>query len=204
MAVNFTPNLGLAKPTGVEKARKWVDVDTPGKLADLNNTLLNDNVLSQPLLSYTPELINSAGSLVLGSGNVKAGRYMYLPAPVSIPRFVMGWFSFQVTGTVNVVAGDYIATLPTLVDLAFHLDVGDGVAITEVIGEGKIKDDSSQANSMNVAMLLRDNTGGVGRALFFLETYTGKGVNDDFMFAGVPFTLASGDRIAGNFLYKAG
>jgi hypothetical protein len=192
MVVNFTTNLGLAKPTDVEVAKNWAEL---AKLAEDNNILIAA-AMSFPLTAYTPTIIATTTAPTLGTGNIR-GEYQDLRGIIQ-GTFVVEFLDAGITaGT-----GEYGIKLPFPVDGAHHV-VGalltDTTGTPDCIGDGYVWDNSTVATSGTVA-LDAVTIAGVSYARLVTETFVGK--TNRVVGSGMPFTVANLDRLTGSFCYK--
>jgi len=194
MAVTFTPNIGLAKPTESELAENWVN----GPKLDEDNNLIIIDKMDVNLVSYTPTLISSGTQPNNGVG-VEQGEYFevqgFIFGLVTIPFLDPG----VAAGTGG---GGYGIKLPTLLDTSFHTV---GTALTDVpgaasvIGEAYMRD-SSSVNFSGPAAMDVVAVAGVHYGRLITETYTGK--TSRFWEPGLPAIVATDDQITANFFYK--
>ncbi len=195
MAVTFTPNIGLAKPTEAELAKDWVI--EPPNLAKDNNLIIIDKMLVDQL-SWTPAFIAATSNPSIGVGT-KIGEY------IDFQGFIMGSFVFQPVDAgvaAGSGAGAYGISLPTLVDTTFHTvgsSLSDLPGIASIIGEGYIDDASAIATSGTVAVDVVAISG-VHYARLITESYPAK--TSYFFGPGAPFSLATGDNFSCSFMYK--
>ena len=195
MVVNFTSNIGLAKPTDVELATNWVEGT---ELIEDNNILIADRA-DLVLTAYTPTIIGPTTNPNVGAGQ-RLGEY------IEFQGFVFGSFNI-VFDDPGVAAGSgsgaYGISLPVLLDNTFH-QVGNALnntlGSTNCVGEGYFTDGSAVGTSGTVALdVVR--VGGVDYARMITEAYAGKTV----LWVGptFPVTIADGDKFVGSFWYKA-
>jgi hypothetical protein len=195
MAVNFTPNLGLAKPTDVELAEDWVNNT---KLIEDNNLILVDK-MNIVMTAYTPTFIALTTNPSVGAGSI-LGEY-YITAGMVFGSFVLRCLDPGVLPGTGV--GSYGISLPVLADTTFHTvatALPDLTGVASCIGEGYITDSSSIPNSGTVALELA-HIGGVAYMRPLTEFYPGK--TQRWHGPGLPYTLATTDGITGTFMYKA-
>jgi hypothetical protein len=195
MAVTFTPNIGLAKPTESELAEDWVNGP---QLCSDNNVIIaaKANVV---LNSYTPTMIGATTNPNIGVGQA-LGEY------INFQGFIMGSFNiaFLDPGVgAGSGAGAYGFSLPTLVDNSFHA-IGSSLSgipgLYDCIGEGYITDNTAVGSSGTVALdVVR--IGGVDYCRMITEAYAGKTVS--WLGPTFPFTIATDDKFTASFFYKA-
>ncbi len=194
MAINFTPNIGLAKPTDDEVANDWV---IGNELIADNNAIIVDE-MDIVMTAYTPTFIALTTNPSLGAGTA-LGEY-YITAGMCFGSFVLRALDPGVLPGTGVAS--YGISLPTLADTTFHT-VGtaltDNTAIASCIGEGYITDSSSIPNSGTIALELA-HIGGVAYVRLIAEFYAGK--TQKWHGPGTPYTLATTDGITGTFMYK--
>jgi hypothetical protein len=192
MAVNFTPNIALAKPTDAELAANWVNGT---ELQDDNNVILEtetDIVLS----SYTPTLIGAAVNPSSGAG-ARNGEYQ------EFQGYIFGNFVINfVDPGIAAGTGEYGISLPFECDGTFH-SVGTALNTApgafSCIGEGFIFENGSVATSGTTALDVL-TIAGTSYVRLITETHAGK---TSRMFRDAnPFTVANGDSFAGSFFYK--
>ncbi len=193
MAVVFTSNIGLAKPSESEIAKNWA------ANTELNNDNLTiiTNKMNIPLTSYTPSLVASTSNPNIGTTGTRVGQYQDLEG------FIVGCFIITFNGSgISAGSGDYGVTLPAVADGTFHFaaaSLSAAAGATTVLGEGYFNDSSAVATSGAVALELVTNSG-VSYVRMLTQTYSGKGsraVN-----SAAPAVPAAGDSILGNFYYK--
>lgn len=193
MAVSFTPNIGLAKPTEAEFAEDWVN--TP-KLQEDNNLIIIDK-MDVNLVAYTPTFICSATNPNLGVGTIQA-EYS------DVQGIVFGVFSLVFTDpgvAAGTGTGAYGISLPFTVDAGFHTvgtSLSDVPGAASCIGEACIID-NTVALGGTLALDVVTITG-VSYMRLVTETYAGKTAT--YVTPGSPMTFASGDKVSGQFMYK--
>jgi|ERR1044072_421263 hypothetical protein len=192
MVVNFTPNIGLAKPTEAELSLEWARTS---KLQEDNNLIIIDK-MDVNLVAYTPVLAAQTTAPTVGTGFTE-GEYM------DFQGFIMGTFCLEFFDAgITVGSGEYGISLPAVVDNSYH-SVGtafnQNIGQFHCIGEGYIWDNSSVGNSGSVA-LDAVTVGGVSYARLVTETFVGK--TSRLFRDSMPFALATNDKITGSFLYK--
>ena len=192
MAVTFTPNIGLAKPTESELALNWARAT---QLCEDNNLIIMDKTDINSV-AYTPVLAGATTPPSVGAGSV-AGQYQ------EAQGFVWGSFVIQfVDPGVAVGNGEYGITLPFVADGAFHT-VGNALALGtgthSCIGEGYALDDNSIPNCGTLALDVV-TFGGVSYARFITETHAAK--TSRVFRNAMPFSVATLDNISGSFFYK--
>lgn len=192
MAVNFTANIGLAKPTESESALEWA---RNTKLQEDNNNIIiaETNI---PLTAYTPALIAHTLNPNIGAGTIK-GEYQ------DINGVIMGSFAIVFTDPgVAAGTGEYGVSLPFPVDGTFH-SVGTVLNNTpgsfSSIGEGYYTD-ASTVNTSGILAFDAVTIAGVSYLRWNTETFVGKTTR--VYLPGQPFTVANADKIAGGFMYK--
>lgn len=192
MAVTFTPNIALAKPTNTELALEWV---RNTKLQEDNNLIIIDK-MDVNLTAYTPVLTAQTTPPNIGTGNIQ-GEYCDLQGFV-FGNFIIEFLDAGITsGT-----GEYGVSLPFPADGSFHV-VGTALnnisGSNSVIGEGYYWDSSAITTSGSLALDVV-TVAGVSYVRMATETYTGK--TNAFLANGQPAAVANNDRITGNFFYK--
>lgn len=192
MAVTFTANIGLAKPTDTELAENWVNNT---KLQEDNNLIIIDKT-DINMISYTPTIIGHTTAPGLGAGSIR-GEY------IDIQGFVFGNFIVEfLDPAITVGLGEYGFSLPFPVDNVFHT-VGTALNNTlggaSCIGEGYVHDNSAIATRGTVAVDVV-TIAGVSYARLVTETFVGK--TNRFFRDNMPFAVANSDRFSINFLYK--
>lgn len=194
MAVTFTPNIGLAKPTKTELAEEWVN--GAGLISD-NNTIIIDK-MDVNLVTYTPTIIGPTTNPSNGVGD-EIGEYF------EVQGFIFGLITigFLDPGVaVGSGTGAYGISLPTLADTTFHTvgtTLNDNPGIASVIGEGFLRDDSSVnfSGTLGIDVVA---VAGVHYARLITEAYTGKTIR--FWGPGAPANVATLDQVSLNFWYK--
>lgn len=192
MVVNFTTNIGLAKPDNNEVAENWVNAI---QLTDDNNLIIEDKT-DVNLLAYTPVLAAQTTAPSIGAGQSR-GEYC------DVQGFVFGNFVIEFTDPgVSAGSGEYGISLPFVADNSFH-SVGTAFNAApgqySCIGEGYMHDATAIATSGNLALDVV-TVGGVSYARLITETYSGK--TSRIFTNGQPYTLATGDKWSGQFFYK--
>lgn len=131
MTVNFTTNLGLAKPTQDEIARLWAE-DPPALAAD-NNEILNP-LIDRTIQTYVVDVTADTTNPDLGSGGVNKGRFRAMRLG-SLEIIVTGEFAIRIGSSPDPGLGVYNFTLPVRINGNFHRT--SGVAgNADIIGEG--------------------------------------------------------------------
>lgn len=194
MAVNFTPNIGLAKPTESELALNWA---RSTKLAEDNNLIIEAK-MNIPLTAYTPAFIGATTNPNVGAGEIK-GEY------IEVEGFIFGSFNiiFVAPGiSAGSGTGGYGIQLPTLVDDVFHR-VGTSLlnapGVYSCIGEGYYSDSSSVPTSGTVALDAVE-VAGIDYLRMHTEAIVGK--TETWVGPGHPSTVADQDQLSGSFWYK--
>lgn len=196
MAVNFTTNLGLAKPTEAELARNWVNFTD---LVENNNDQIIDQMDVNLQTRVPTTIVAHTSNPSVGAGNVQCEF-------IDLQGIVLG--SFIVTWTdpgIVVGSGEYGIELPFELDASYHT-VGSLLNATpgnlSIIGQGYMYDSSAIATSGPVAMDAITLSPGSGKsyARFLPEIYAGKTVR--VATNAQPFIPANGDRFVGNFVFK--
>ena len=192
MAVNFTPNIGLAKPTDDEVAKNWTHVQ---KLAEDNNLIIEDETDINSV-SYTPVLTALTTPPSFGAGFIE-GEYQ------EVQGFIMGSFRiiFLDPG-ITVGSGDYAVSLPFPADATYHTvgnTINGFVGTATCIGEGFVRDSSSVNNCGSIAL---DVTTVAGVSYVRLVTEVHPGKTSRLFTNNMPFAVANDDSIAGSFFYK--
>lgn len=194
MVVSLTTNIGLAKPDDAELAANWTRFTN---LQEDNNLLLQTET-NKALNSYTPTLLGNASTPNVGAGRIR-GEYQDLMG------FVVGAFVVEFTTPgITVGSGEYGISLPFPVDSGYHA-VGSVLNNTpgffDVIGEGFISDASAAATSGSVA-IDAVTIAGVSYARLLTEAHTAPVKTARVFRDNMPFAVADGDRLSGNFMYK--
>ncbi len=196
MVVNFTANIGLAKPTEDEVAKNWV---TASDLHEDNKVIITNKMTLPAPQSYAATIVGPTTNPAVGStGSITAEYYEF-------EGWVFGNFTAKFGG-VGISSGSgtggYGISLPFQANATFH-NLGNslnslpgGIA---VVGEGYFNDASAVATSGTFAIDLLTITG-VSYARMLPEGYAGKTVR--FIGASAPVALADGDAFSGNFVYK--
>jgi hypothetical protein len=195
MAVTFTPNINLAKPSEAELAANWINGT---QLADDNNVIVIAET-TIPITSYTPAFITATTQPNVGAG-FKQGEYS------EFQGFIFGLFtiSFVDPGIVvgTGVGSAYGISLPFPVDPVFHTvgaALNDVPGLASCIGEGYIRDDSSVALSGTVALDVV-TIASVSYARLITENYATK--TSRFWEPNTPPTMATQDQITAQFWYR--
>lgn len=195
MVVNFTTNIGLAKPDETELAENWVNFT---ELQEDNNLIIIDKT-DITLQTYVPVIRAQTTNPTQGSGGAQLGDYQDIEGFI-IGRFLISFFSAGITAG----SGEYGISLPAVADGSFHT-VGTAFNSTpgsfSVIGEGYINDSSAVATSGSVALDVV-TVSGVSYARLLTELFTAPAKTSRFMRDAMPFTVADGDIFTGNFCYK--
>jgi hypothetical protein len=194
MAVTFTPNIGLAKPTQAELALNWARTQ---KLAEDNNLLIIDKV-EFPSQSYTPTIIGPTTNPNVGAGQIKGAFQEF-------QGYIFGDFNmiFSDPGvSAGSGAGAYGISLPALADNSYYAigtTLTSDLGFLACIGEGYFGDVGTIANNGTVALdVVR--IGGVDYARMITEAYAGKTVK--WVGPTFPSTISDGDHLFGSFIYK--
>jgi hypothetical protein len=193
MAVTFTSNIGLAKPTESELALEWARIS---ELAEDNNAIIEDKT-DIVFTSYTPTIIGSTTNPNVGAGSI-SGEYFEHEGWI--------WGSFAVLFlTPGISAGSgtgaYGITLPFPADGSFHTvgtSLSDQPGLISCIGEGHIID-NTVANGGTVA-LDTVTIAGTGYARLITETFAGK--TAAFVNPANPVVVDTNDRWSASFFYK--
>lgn len=195
MAVNFTTNIALAKPTEAELALNWA---RSTELAEDNNTII-ETVANTSLLSYTPVVtaFTTPPNFGSGSAGLNLGFYQVCQG------WVWGNFRMACNGSgISVGSGNYGFSLPLPADGSFHT-VGSTLNATEgdcsLIGDGYIYDASADATSGNIGLDVV-TVSGVSYARLLTEVHSGK--TSRVFKDSMPFVIAADDQFTANFLYK--
>lgn len=194
MAVTFTPNVGLAKPTESEFALNWARGTL---LADDNNVIIED-VTDINLITTTPAVIGATTNPNFGVG---AAQLEYS----RVQGFVFG--TFIITATDPGVApgtgtGAYGIALPFLADVTFHTvgtALNDVPGVASCVGEGYMADATAIPFNGTVALDIVHITG-VAYLRMITEAFTGK--TTAWVGPSTPFVLATADTFTGSFCYK--
>lgn len=192
MAVTFTPNLALAKPDQTELALNWA---RGTKLQEDNNIIIAARA-EKTLTAYTPTLIANTANPSIGAGTIK-GEYQ------EIEGCIFGSFAIVFTDPgVAAGTGEYGISLPLPADGAFH-SVGTTLTANpgafSCIGEGYLLDASSVDLSGTVALDVT-TIAGVSYVRLITSVFTGK--TSRVYLPGQPYTVVTGDKMAGGFIYK--
>jgi len=192
MAVTFTSNIALAKPTETELADNWVNGT---KLMEDNNLIIIDK-MDVVMTFYNPAFIAQTVNPNVGTGT-RVGQWIDFQGFV-IGQFVMSFFDAGIVpGT-----GEYGFALPFPADATFHsvgTALNNGVGTQSVIGEGYVYDNSSVGGSGTCAVDVV-TVAGVSYARLIPETFTGKAAA--VVGAASPFVPANNDKMGGSFMYK--
>jgi hypothetical protein len=194
MAVNFTTNIALAKPTESELALNWARVQ---ELQEDNNIIIAD-AADFPLVSYTPVLTATTTPPNLGTGSIR-GEYQ------DFMGFVTGSFAIEfLDAGITVGSGEYGVRLPFVVDNTFHI-VATTLNATpgqySVVGEGYTYDDSNVAVSGSLALDVA-TVGGFSYIRMLTEAHTTPAKGARIVGANVPTPVANLDKFIGQFFYK--
>lgn len=194
MVVNFTPNIGLAKPTTAEIAENWTNFT---QLQDDNNLIITDK-MDIAAASYSPTVIATTTPPNLGTGTMKVEYWLH--QGIVWGSFIVEFFDAGIT----VGNGEYGFALPFLVDNSFH---AVGTALTAApgqyscIGEGYIYDSSAIATSGSVA-IDAVTIGPTSYARLITEVFTAPAKTSRVVRDSMPFAVANNDRFVFNFCYK--
>jgi hypothetical protein len=197
VAVSQTTYIALNKPDDTELAKNWARLT---QLQDDNNTKIETGI-NVPLTAYTPVLTaaTTAPNMGTGVGAGAVGQYQ------NYNGIIQGSFvcSFVDTG-VAVGSGEYAVSLPFPVDATFH-SVGTSFAATpgsfSVVGEGYYLDISAVATSGSAAIDVV-TVSGVSYVRFLTEVHTTPAKTSRLFKDSMPFAVATGDCLSGNFIYK--
>jgi hypothetical protein len=194
VAVTFTANIGLAKPTESELALNWARTQ---KLAEDNNNIIIDK-FEFPSTAYTPTIIGPTTNPAVGAGQIK-GSYQ------EFQGFVWGDFNMIFTDpgvSAGSGAGAYGISLPVNADNSYY---AIGTALTSdlgflaCIGEGYFGDVGTIGNNGTVALdIVR--IAGVDYMRMITEAYAGKTAK--WVGPTIPSTISTGDHLSGSFIYK--
>lgn len=195
MVVNFTSNIGLAKPDNNEVAKNWTHT---AKLCEDNNLILVDKT-DITLTAYTPVIKAQTSDPNVGSLGGQFGEYQ------DIEGFIMGRFTLSFSGTgISGGSGEYGISLPAVVDNSFHI-VGTAFNATpgsfSVVGEGYLYDASNVGASGSLALDVV-TVSGVSYVRFLTELHTVPAKTSRLVRDGMPIAVADGDIINANFIYK--
>lgn len=197
MAVGQTTYIALNKPDDTELAKNWARLT---QLQDDNNTKI-ENGINVTLTAYTPVLTATTTPPAMGTGTGAGGVGQYQ----NYNGIIQGSFvcSFVDPG-VAAGSGEYAVSLPLVVDPSFH-SVGTSFSATpgafSVVGEGYFLDISTVGTSGSAAMDVV-TVAGVSYVRFLTEVFTTPTKTSRFMTNTQPFTVATGDCLSGNFIYK--
>lgn len=195
MAVSFTPNIGLAKPTESEIANEWT---SNTKLSEDNNIIISSK-MDIAFIQITPTFIAVTSNPSVGVGQIVL-EYN------KVQGFIFGTFVIVCLDpgvAPGTGASAYGVKLPELADVTFHTvgtTLADAPGVASCIGEGYMTDASAANNSGTVALDIV-HIAGVAYARPITETFTGKSVR--WLGPSLPFILATGDKLVGSFFYKA-
>lgn len=193
MAVTFTTNIGLAKPSESELAKEWA---TATQLADDNNTLI-ETKSNLVFTSYTPTIIGSTTNPNVGAGSI-SGEYFEHEGFIW-GSFAVLFLSPGISGGSG--TGAYGISLPFPVDPAYHVvgtSLSDQPGLITCIGSGCIID-NTVANGGTVA-LDTVTIAGVGYARMITETFAAK--TAAWVNVSNPVLPDTNDRWSASFFYK--
>jgi hypothetical protein len=194
MAVTFTTNIGLAKPTESELAKNWA---TSGfdKLCEDNNLQIIAK-MNISLQTFTPSVKAQTSDPNLGVGTAKMDY-------IDVQNIIMG--SFVITFTDPGVAtgnGEIGIQLPEEVDNSFHT-VGNAfngaIGANSVVGNGYVQDGTSVPTSGAVALDVI-TISSVSYLRMITEPFAGKAAR--LVTSAQPFPPATTDRYSGFFCYR--
>lgn len=195
MAINYTPALGLAKPTDVELANDWAE---NLQLCKDNNDIIKD-AMNIVMTAYTPTFIGPSSNPNVGGGYV-LGEYCRISGLV-FGNFVVKCQNPGVSSGSG--TGAFGIKLPFAADSVFH-SVGNSLdnnpGTPSCVGEGHFNDSTDVSLSGSIALELIQ----VGPDTFvrpITETYTGKTIR--WVGPGIPVSLGDSDSISGSFIYWA-
>lgn len=196
MAVNFTFNLNLAKPTEAELARNLITGD---ELYADNNIILEEE-MNKVLTPYTASLVATTANPNIGATGSAQGEY------IEFEGIIQGSFIITFSGAgVAPGTGEYGVRLPFPVEQTVFHSVGNALNATpggfHIIGEGFHYDASASATSGSFA-IDAVTVGGISYARMLTEAFTAPVKTNRFVSANMPFTVADGDRLIGNFVYR--
>lgn len=192
MAVNFTTNVGLAKPTEAELALNWTRVED---LQEDNNTIIEAHA-NIDLSPYTPTLTAATTAPTLGTGGSAVGEYRILN------EFILGTFKLAFGTTPGAGTGIWGFALPFAADNSFHVvgsSLTTGFGDNDIIGTGYMFDATS-TDASGPAALDVVTISAVSYVRFLIGAYVGKATHA--YSPGNPFTVASTDTFTGSFAYK--
>lgn len=196
MAVTFTPNIGLAKPTESELAKEWAQTGS-SKLCEDNNLIIVDKT-DINVITFTPTLIATTTAPTVGAGSRRI-EYNDVQGIV-FGSFIIDFLDPGITSG----SGEYGISLPFPVDGTFH-SVGTNLTGNagqfSVVGEGYIYDASAIATSGAIALDVA-TIAGVSYLRMTTEVFTAPAKTSRFVRDAMPYTLAHQDRWSGNFIYK--
>lgn len=194
MAVNFTSNIALAKPTEAELALNWARIQ---ELQEDNNIIIADQ-MDIPIVAYTPVLTATTTPPNLGAGSIRGEYQDFL-------GFVTGSFAIEFLDPgITVGTGEYAVRLPFVIDNAFHIVATSFNATPgqySVVGEGYTYDDSNVAVSGSLALDVT-TVGGFSYIRMLTEAHTVPAKGARFVGANVPTPIANLDKLIGQFFYK--
>lgn len=194
MAVTFTPNIALAKPTEAELGENWVNNT---KLQEDNNIQLLD-ATQIATVTYTPTIIGQSGNPSVGAGFIK-GEW------IDLRGFIMGTVVVKFTDPgIAAGSGEYGISLPFTADSSYH-NVGtalnNSIGTFSCIGEGYIFDFSAVGKSGSVSLDVVTITG-VSYMRMIPELYSSPVKTARVYSNGQPTTPADGDSWNLSFMYK--
>lgn len=194
MAVTFTTNIGLAKPSETELAKNWVNVT---QLQDDNNQIII-NKANIGISTYTPVLVGQTTAPGVGAGSI-TGQYQ------SFQGFIWGSVLVEfLTAGIIAGSGEFGFSLPFPADNTYH-NVGSAlnaaIGTFSCIGEGYIYDDSATDKSGTVALDVV-TIAGVSYARMITETFSSPVKTGSVYAAGMPTSVADKDKWNCSFFYK--
>jgi len=193
MGVTFTPNIALAMPDEAELAKDWTI--TPARAA-ANNAIIEDKT-DINLTAFGATIIGKTSDPNVGSGGGISFDYQ------EFQGFVWGNFVVKFGGSgIAAGSGEYGIKLPFVADGTFHL-IGNALdyipGFNSAVGEGYAFD-ASAVNTSGLCAVDIVTVGGISYARLVIPAYTGKTTR--VLGSAGPFTVATGDRLEGNFFYK--
>lgn len=195
MAVTFTPNIGLAKPTEAELALEWT---RNTKLNEDNNLLIIDK-------ADVNMTTNTSGSIIAQTTPPSVGAGFCKLEWTEFQGFISGYFivEFFSPGFAGG-SGNYGIALPIVIDSTFHTvgtALNGAVGPNSIIGEAYLFDFSASATCGH-AVLDAVTISGVSYVRMISELYTSPAKTSPVVQNGQPFTVADQDRFTGHFFYK--
>lgn len=194
MAITTTPNIGLVKFDESELVNNFIN---GFEWYEDNNLQIADKC-DVNLTLYVPTITAQTTPPNVGAG-ARKGEY------IDYQGIVIGQFSFDFTDPgVAAGSGEYAISLPFTVDNSFH-SVGTAFNAApgpySVVGECYIYDSSALATSGGCALDVV-TVAGTSYVRIITEVFTAPAKTSRFLTNAQPFTIATGDCINGNFIFK--